>query len=190
MGGSPRPPRSKQTFSRWAPRRCAILGRRALDVPRQTRAAIGALDPLGGKLIAALPGRSRGRARLVASRAKRFIDGGAHGYGSSRTPQARIACLQPSASARIEAVVRAGRRCKVPRCDERRRPPNRALLPSPRCERARLGSRDCFCPRASAAPDDCKGDIPHPRLRRAQCCRRPRRAATQASGCRAAESVR
>jgi hypothetical protein len=54
-----------------------------LDVPRETGAAMGALDPLSGKLIAALPGRSRGRDRLAALRAKRFIDGGRHGYGIS-----------------------------------------------------------------------------------------------------------
>ena len=43
------------------------------------------------------------------------------------------------ASARIEAVVRAGRRCWSQGGDERRRPPNRALLLSPRSKRVRPG---------------------------------------------------
>ena len=80
MGGSPPPAGSKQTSAVGllvdAPSTVGV----PLDVPRQTRAAIRALDPVGGKLIATLPGRSRGRDRLAASRAKRFIDGGAHGY--------------------------------------------------------------------------------------------------------------
>jgi hypothetical protein len=57
-----------------------------LDVPRKSRAAMGALAALGGKLIATFPSRSRGRGRLAASRAKRFIDGGTHGYANSPTP--------------------------------------------------------------------------------------------------------
>jgi hypothetical protein len=48
---------------------------------------MGAVDPLGGKLIAALLGRSRDRDRLAASRAKWFIDGGRHGYASSPRPR-------------------------------------------------------------------------------------------------------
>jgi hypothetical protein len=43
------------------------------------------------------------------------------------------------ANARIEAVVRAGRRCWSQGGDERRRPPNRALLLSPRSKRVRPG---------------------------------------------------
>ena len=45
------------------------------------------------------------------------------------------------ASARIEAVVRAGRRCWSKGGDERRRPPNRALLLSPTSARQRARRR-------------------------------------------------
>ena len=57
------------------------------------------------------------------------------------------------ASARIEAVVRAGRRCWSQGGDERRRPPNRALLLSPRSSyRPPSSERGCFarhCGRAA-----------------------------------------
>jgi len=49
-----------------------------IDVPHKSGAATGALDPLGGKLLAGLPSRSRGGNRLAALRTKRSIDGGRH----------------------------------------------------------------------------------------------------------------
>ena len=49
---------------------------------------------------------------------------------------------------------------------------------------------DRFVARHVSGPHDRNGDIPHPRVGRAQCCRRPRRAATRASGCRVADAVR
>ena len=77
----------------------------------------------------------------------------------------------------------------APRRDRHRVNPTTSAAPVDE-HLAAPGSRDCF-PRCRALSRcDRIGDIPHPRLRRAQCCRRPRRPATRASGCRAAESVR
>ena len=56
-------------------------------------------------------------------------------FASQRHKRASRACSL-SCYARIEAVIRAGRRCWSQAGDERRRPPNRALLLSPTSRRA------------------------------------------------------
>ena len=61
-----------------------------------------------------------------------------HPRRACRHKRASRACSL-GASARIEAVVRAGCRCWSQGGDERRRPPSRALLLSPRSTRARPG---------------------------------------------------
>jgi hypothetical protein len=104
---------SKQ--SRWRGRRYG----RALPLPDIG----GHADAVSGKCLR----QHEGRARPARSRRPRIRHKRASGACSLR------------ASALIEAVVREGRRCRSQSRDERHRPPNGALLLSPRTERVRPG---------------------------------------------------
>ena len=92
-------------------------------------------------------------------------------FASQRHKRASRACSL-RASARIEAVVRAGRRCWFQGGDERRRPPNRSLLLSPTSRRAPPGRRrtNRIRPRASSGRWRVGADA----LQRAQSRRGPR----------------
>ena len=94
-----------------------------------------------GTLWAASP-RRHGVTQLRQSRCRP----GDNKRPARRHKRASRACSL-RASARIEAVVRAGRRCWSPGGDERRRPPNRALLLSPNRNRHERGDRTSASPR-------------------------------------------
>ena len=159
----------------------------SLRRPRQIRSELA--DPPSEL---APGGRSRGTARAcdlprIGSRASPGLD--AHLRVNARAP-----ATDNRRSRRPRTCAFAGR-CGTARALaflSRPRPIVQRLAPGIAQSEARglAGPRDRIRRSVGVRADESYGDIPHPRLRRAQCCRRPRRAATPASGCRAAESVR
>jgi len=103
--------------------------------------------------------RTRGESTAVKRRNLGLNDacavgkGGLHkqgGYRPARRHKRASRACSLRASARIEAVVRAGRRCWSQGGDERRRPPNRVLLLSP--SSTRRASRGATIPFIPAPP--------------------------------------
>ena len=103
-------------------------GGRSSGCPERTALAIPIVREIRGCRKGSRPARGRAPARR-------------------RSRDAPRACSL-RASARIEAVVRVRRRCWSQGGDEQRRPPNRALLLSPRSKAQEAGARrDCISSR-------------------------------------------